>query len=89
MRLIRNTLQRTIVLAVIVVLTSLAIAAPAEAGCLREWEACGDCAEKALWNAIFDLDFGAMDDAYVDGLDCHIDFIHCVLFDRHHQYRCR
>ena len=88
MKLIRITLQRTIVLALIVVLTSLAIAAPAEAGCLREWEACGDCAEQALWKAIFDLDFEGLGDAYVDGLDCHIDLIHCLMFDRHHQYKC-
>ncbi len=88
MRLIRNTLRRTIALAIIVVLTSLAIAAPVEAGCLREWEACGDCATKALYAAIFALDIEAFEDAYVDGLDCDIDVIHCLMFDRHHEYEC-
>ncbi|MCH7825226.1 MAG: hypothetical protein IH849_10525 [Acidobacteria bacterium] len=88
MSLIRNTLQRTIALAVIVVLASLAIAAPAEAGCAREWEACGDCATKALYAAIFDLDLKALNDAYVDGIDCHIDFIHCLMFGHHHKSKC-
>ncbi len=88
MRLIRNTLQRTIALAIIVVLTSLALAAPAEAGCVAEWEACGDCAKRSLYEALTNLDFGALEDTFVEGIDCHIDFIHCLMFGHHHEYVC-
>ena len=89
MNLLRNTLQRAIALAIIVVLASLASAAPAEAGCLREWDACGDCAKKAMYAALKKLDFGAFEDAYVDGIDCDIDVIHCLMYDHHHTYKCR
>lgn len=88
MNLFRNTLQRTVALAIIVVLTSLASAAPAEAGCLREYDACGDCAKKAMYAALWDLDFGALEDAYLDGVDCDIDVIHCLMFGQHHKYKC-
>jgi len=89
MNLFRSTLQRAIALAIIVVLASLASAAPAEAGCLREWDACGDCAKRALYAALVNLDFEAFEDAYVDGIDCDIDVIHCLMFDRHHTYKCK
>lgn len=65
-----------------------ALAAPAEAGCAREWQKCGDCAERAFWSAVRRLDYGGASDAYVDAVDCDIDFYHCLVFAHHHTYIC-
>jgi hypothetical protein len=55
-----------------------ALVAPAEAGCLREWEGCGGCASKAYWRALRRLDIRGMGDAFTDAVDCDIDLFHCV-----------
>jgi len=79
---------RITAVAMAVVLVSVAGAAPAAAGCLKEYGECGDCAEKALIGAIWDLDLGGMLDAYVDAMDCDIDLAHCLVYDSHHNYEC-
>lgn len=63
--------------------------APASAGCLREYGRCGDCARKAMIDAVSDLSIGDAMDAYVDAIDCDIDLLHCILYDGHHRYDCR
>ncbi len=88
MKLVRNNLVRTIALAVIAILVTLTAASPAEAGCMREYDDCGHCARSAMFEAIFELDLGALHDAYLDGIDCDIDFVHCLMFAHHHQYEC-
>ncbi len=60
----------------------------ATAGCLREFGECGDCAEKALKEAIWDLDLGGITDAWIDGIDCDLDFYHCLVWGQHHSYGC-
>ena len=65
-----------------------ALVAPAQAGCLREWEKCGDCATRAYWRAVRNLDLGAAGDAFVDALDCDIDLFHCMAMAVHHTYTC-
>jgi hypothetical protein len=76
----------------ITLLTTLALlpalSAPAEAGCLREWQQCGDCAERAFWAAVRRLDPGDAADAWVDALDCDIDLYHCISMAHHHEYIC-
>ena len=66
----------------------IAGASPAFAGCLKEFGECGDCAEKAMVEAVMDLDVGDAIDAYVDAIDCDIDLLHCILYDSHHEYDC-
>ena len=73
------------VLAVIAVVAGLATGADA-AGCLREFGQCGDCAEDKLWEGIRNVDLSKVADAYVDGLDCEIDLMHCILYAHHHSY---
>lgn len=67
---------------------SLAGALPASAGCLRAYGECGRCARKALMDAIWDIDVIGVTDAYVDGADCDIDLVHCLLYADHHTYSC-
>ena len=76
--------------AVIVLLTAAVLSLPgaAAAGCLKEFGKCGDCAEQALERAFWDLDFGGMADAYVDGIDCDLDLMHCIMWAQHHDYGC-
>ena len=72
----------------LVAATMLALPASATAGCLREFGDCGDCAEQALARAFWNLDPGGMADAWVDGIDCDIDLMHCMLWGQHHDYEC-
>lgn len=65
-----------------------AIAAPAEAGCLREWQGCGECAQRAYWRALSRLDMKGAGEAFVDAIDCDIDLFHCVAMAVHHTYVC-
>jgi len=65
-----------------------ALVAPAEAGCLREWEGCGECATRAYWRAIRNLDLKGVGEAFTDGVDCDIDLFHCVAMAVHHTYVC-
>jgi hypothetical protein len=65
-----------------------ALAAPAEAGCLREWESCGACATKAYWRAVRNLDGKGAADAFTDAIDCDIDLFHCIAMAVHHNYVC-
>lgn len=58
------------------------------AGCLTEFNDCGDCAHKLLFEALRNLRFGDAADAYVYGLDCEIDLVHCLAFAHHHTYEC-
>lgn len=76
--------------AVILLITAALVSVPgsASAGCLREFGACGDCAEAAMGRAIWSLDFGGIADAYVDGIDCDLDLMHCILWGAHHNYSC-
>ena len=86
-----NLITRTVVRAcalLAVASVSLAGAQPAAAGCLKEYGQCGDCAQEAMVDALFDLDVGGAIDAYVDAMDCDIDLFHCILFDSHHDYSC-
>lgn len=69
-------------------ITLLALPGSATAGCLREFGNCGDCAEQALGKAIRDLDIGGIADAYVDGIDCDLDLMHCLVWGHHHTYDC-
>jgi hypothetical protein len=69
-------------------LTLLSGAAPASAGCLKEYGRCGDCARDAMMDAIRNLSIRDAMDAYVDGADCDIDLLHCILYDNHHSYEC-
>ena len=62
--------------------------ASSQAGCLREFGDCGDCAQKAMYDAFRGFKLGDMADAYVDALDCEIDLIHCLLYAHHHDYAC-
>ena len=64
------------------------LASSASAGCLREWQDCGECATKAFWRAMGRLDPGGAMDAYVDAVDCDIDLFHCVVLAVHHNYVC-
>ena len=88
MRFVRNNLVRTIALAVITILATLTASSPAEAGCMREYDDCGHCARTAMLDAVLDLDLRGLHDAYLDGIDCDIDFVHCLMFAHHHQYEC-
>jgi len=72
----------------LVTIVGLVAAGPASAGCLREFGKCGDCAERAMNAALWDLDPGGVLDAYVDGVDCDIDLLHCIVYDSHHSYSC-
>ena len=76
--------------AVILLVTASLVSLPgtAAAGCLREFGNCGDCAEAALRSAIWSLDLGGIADAYVDGIDCDLDLMHCILWGQHHNYSC-
>ena len=65
-----------------------AFAAPAQAGCLREWEGCGDCARRAYWRAVRNLDLKGVGDAFTDAVDCDIDLFHCISMAVHHTYVC-
>lgn len=67
---------------------TVAGALPAAAGCLREYGQCGDCAKKAMRDAIWDLDLEGALDAYVDAADCDIDLFHCIVLGQHHSYEC-
>lgn len=60
----------------------------ATAGCLREWDACGECVRKAARRAVRDADVGELLWAVVDGIDCDIDLYHCVVLGQHHRYVC-
>lgn len=86
MKLASNRLRPAVVALLTATVLSLPVAA--SAGCLKEFGECGDCAEKALERAIWDLDLGGMADAYVDGIDCDIDLMHCLLMGQHHTYSC-
>ncbi len=68
--------------------TLLSFPSSAAAGCLREFGDCGDCAEQALLEAIWSLDPGGVADAWVDGIDCDLDLMHCILWGQHHEYEC-
>ena len=73
----------------VVVLALVAMATPASAlGCLTEFDDCGRCAEEMLFDAIRDLSPGDAIRAYVYGIDCEIDLIHCMLYADHHTYSC-
>jgi hypothetical protein len=65
-----------------------ALAAPAEAGCIREWEGCGVCATRSYWRAIRNLDLKGAGHAFADAIDCDIDMFHCVAMAVHHNYVC-
>ena len=65
-----------------------AFTAPAEAGCLREWEGCGECANRAYWRALRNLDLKGAGEAFTDAIDCDIDLYHCVAMAVHHNYVC-
>jgi len=65
-----------------------ALAAPAEAGCIREWQGCGECASKAYWRALRRLDPKGAGEAFADAIDCDIDLFHCVAMAVHHNYVC-
>jgi hypothetical protein len=82
-----NTLRPTVAV-LMAAATFLALPGSAAAGCLKEFGQCGDCAEQALGRALWDLDPGGIADAYVDGIDCDIDFFHCMLWGQHHSYSC-
>ena len=69
-------------------LGSLSGVAPANAGCLREYGKCGDCARAAMIDAIRGKSIDDAMDAYVDAIDCDIDLMHCILNDSHHSYEC-
>jgi hypothetical protein len=73
---------------VLAVVMTFASAMPAAAGCLLEYDSCGDCARKHLRDAILGLDVDGLEDAYLEGIDCDIDFVHCLLFGMHHDYGC-
>jgi len=73
---------------VLAVVITLANAMPAAAGCMVEYDKCGDCARKHLRDAILSLDFGGLEDAYLEGVDCDIDMVHCVMLGMHHDYQC-
>ncbi len=81
-----TTKTRFAVMAIAVTVLTAGLAASADAGCLREYGQCGDCAEQKLWDAIIDRDFRAAAEAYVDGADCDIDLFHCLVYDHHHKY---
>jgi hypothetical protein len=76
--------------AALVVLVGVGLAAPAvsQAGCLTELDDCGDCASKMLVEAIRDKNLGDLQDAYLYGLDCELDFLHCVFYAKNHTYSC-
>jgi len=86
MHLTPRALRATTMLLVTII--GFAAAGPASAGCLREYGRCGDCAERAMSAAIWDLDARGVLDAYVDAVDCDIDLLHCILYDSHHSYSC-
>ncbi|MGD8331416.1 MAG: hypothetical protein PVJ49_18430 [Acidobacteriota bacterium] len=73
---------------VLAVVMTLAGTLPAAAGCLSEYDQCGTCARRHLRDAVLDLDAGGIEDAFLEGLDCDIDFVHCLLFGHHHDYTC-
>lgn len=87
MRPVTRHVLRAAALMLVLALT-FAGTAPAYAGCLSEYGDCGDCARKAMIDAILDRDVGGAMDAYVAGADCDIDLIHCILYDSHHRYSC-
>jgi len=74
-----------------IVALAIGLAAPAssQAGCLKEFGECGDCAEAAMLDALRRYDPGDFMDSYVDALDCEIDLIHCLLYAQHHSYNCK
>ncbi len=87
---INTTKTRCALMAIAVSALTVGLAAPADAGCLTEWGRCGDCAERRLYRALRNRDFGEAVDAYVDAADCDIDLFHCLLYAHHHSYRrCR
>ena len=87
MRIHQGTLHRMMAVA-IVALAALAIATPAAAGCMMEFDDCGECARQMLYDAIWDISLEGIEDAWLYGIDCEIDFVHCLLFAHHHEYDC-
>ena len=87
---INTTKTRCALMAIAVTALTAGLAAPADAGCLREYGSCGDCAERKLWRAFRSLNFRKAAEAYVDAADCDIDLFHCLLYAHHHKYgNCR
>ena len=68
--------------------TALALSSSADGGCLVEFETCGQCASRHMYEAISNLDFGEVMDAQIEGWDCEIDLVHCILYAHHHDYSC-
>lgn len=83
-----KTMLRVAAIVLATVLGLLSAVAPASAGCLRDYGSCGDCAERAMIDAIWNLSIRDAMDAYVDKIDCDIDLMHCILYDSHHSYGC-
>ena len=87
---INTTKTRCALMAIAVTALTAGLPTPADAGCLREYGRCGDCAKRKLWRAFRNLNFRKATEAYVDGADCDIDLFHCLLYAHHHRYRtCR
>ncbi len=86
----KQTVNKFILGVILIMTVALlpALVAPAQAGCLREWEGCGNCATRAYWRAVRNLDGKGMGDAFVDALDCDIDLFHCIAMAVHHNYVC-
>ncbi len=83
-----KTMFRVAAIVLAAALGLLSGVAPASAGCLRDYGKCGDCARQAMIDAFWELSIGDAMDAYVDGIDCDIDLLHCILYDSHHSYGC-
>ena len=88
MRLVLKKRRTLLALMVLVLIASFASAAPAHAGCAKEYDDCGKCARKMFYDAVMNLSFGELNDAYIYGIDCDIDMIHCLLFAKNHSYEC-
>lgn len=84
----RSRWAHAVVAAMIVVGIAVAPEPAFAAGCLTEFADCGDCAEAMLLDAIREVDPGDMIRAYLYGVDCEIDFVHCMLYADHHSYGC-
>lgn len=66
-----------------------ALPAPVQAGCISEYQQCGDCAKRKSRVALQKRDWRLYFEAVLDGVDCDIDLYHCLFQGRHHRYSCQ
>ena len=59
-----------------------------QAGCLIEYHQCAECAQALLWDAMKSASPSKVSYANLYLADCAIDFYHCFLLGKRHDYAC-